>query len=46
MIGVSDYYEKNKDKMLSPQKLAAKIVEMILDVNNYKNGDSVKMYSP
>jgi short-subunit dehydrogenase len=31
-----DYYEKNKDKMLSPQKVAAKIVEMILDVKNYK----------
>jgi 3-oxoacyl-[acyl-carrier protein] reductase len=41
-----DYYEKNKDKMLSPQKVAAKIVEMILDVKNYKNGDSVEMYSP
>jgi short-subunit dehydrogenase len=41
-----DYYEKNKDKMLSPQTVAAKIVEMILDVKNYKNGDSVEMYSP
>ena len=41
-----NYYEKNKNKMLSPQKVAAKIVEMILDVKNYKNGDSVEMYSP
>ena len=41
-----DYYEKNKYKMLSPQKVAAKIVEMILDIKNYKNGDSVEMYSP
>jgi len=40
------YYEKNKNKMLSPQKVAAKIVEMILDIKNYKNGDSVEMYSP
>ena len=40
------YYEKNKDKMLSPQKVGAKIVEMILDIKNYKNGDSVEMYSP
>ena len=41
-----NYYEKNKNKMLSPQKVAAKIVEMILDIKNYKNGDSVEMYSP
>ncbi|MPZ07238.1 MAG: hypothetical protein GEU26_12630 [Nitrososphaeraceae archaeon] len=42
-----NYYEKNKNKMLSPQKVAAKkIVEMILDVKKYKNGDSVEMYSP
>ncbi|MGB7661786.1 MAG: SDR family NAD(P)-dependent oxidoreductase [Nitrososphaeraceae archaeon] len=27
-----NYYEKNKNKMLSPQKVAAKIVEMILDI--------------
>ena len=41
-----NYYEKNKDKMLSPQKVAAKIVEMILDIKNYKNGDSIEMYNP
>jgi 3-oxoacyl-[acyl-carrier protein] reductase len=41
-----NYYEKNKNKMLSPQKVAAKIVEMILDIKNYKNGDSVEMYNP
>jgi 3-oxoacyl-[acyl-carrier protein] reductase len=41
-----DYYEKNKDKMLSPQEVAAKIVEIILDAKKYKNGDSVEMYSP
>ena len=41
-----DYYEKNKNKMLSPQEVAAKIVEMILDVKKYNNGDSVEMYSP
>jgi 3-oxoacyl-[acyl-carrier protein] reductase len=40
------YYEKNKNKMLSPQKVASKIVEMIFDDNNYKNGDSVEMYNP
>ena len=41
-----NYYEKNKNKMLSPRKVAAKIVEMILDIKNYKSGDSVEMYSP
>ena len=41
-----DYYEKNKNKMLSPQKVGAKIVEMILNVKKYNNGDSVEMYSP
>jgi 3-oxoacyl-[acyl-carrier protein] reductase len=41
-----NYYEKNKNKMLSPKKVAAKIVEMILDVKKYKNGDSVEMYNP
>lgn len=41
-----NYYEKNKNKMLSPQKVAAKIVEMILDIKKYKNGESVKMYYP
>ena len=41
-----NYYEKNKNKVLSPQKVAAKIVEMILDIKKYKNGESVKMYYP
>jgi 3-oxoacyl-[acyl-carrier protein] reductase len=40
-----DYYERNKNKMLSPQKVAAKIVEMIFDANTYKNGDSFEMYN-
>jgi 3-oxoacyl-[acyl-carrier protein] reductase len=40
------YYEKNKNNMLSPINVAAKIVEMILDVKKFKNGDSVEMYSP
>ena len=41
-----NYYEKNKNKMLSPRNVAAKIVEMILDVQKYKNGDFVEMYNP
>ena len=40
-----DYYEKNKNRMLNPQKVAAKIVEMIFDTKNYKNGDSVEVYN-
>lgn len=41
-----NYYKKTKNKMLSPQKVAAKIVEMIFDTKNYKNGDSVELYYP
>ena len=41
-----DYYEKNKNKMVDSQKVAAKIVEMIFDTKNYKNGDSVELYYP
>jgi 3-oxoacyl-[acyl-carrier protein] reductase len=41
-----NYYEKNKNKMLSPKDVAAKIVEMISDVKEYRNGDSVEMYNP
>src|SRR5918994_12293 len=41
-----NYYEKNKNKMLSPQKVAARIVEMIFDAKNYKNGDSLELYYP
>jgi 3-oxoacyl-[acyl-carrier protein] reductase len=40
-----NYYEKNKDKMLNPQNVAAKIIEMIFDDSNYKNGDSAEMYN-
>jgi 3-oxoacyl-[acyl-carrier protein] reductase len=40
------YYEKNKNKMLSPQNVAAKIIEMIVNVKKYKSGDSVEMYEP
>src|SRR5919108_970173 len=32
------YYKKNKSRMLSPQDVAAKIVEMIFDAKTYKNG--------
>jgi len=39
------YYEKNKSRMLSPQNVAAKIVEMIYDAKTYKNGDSVEMFN-
>jgi 3-oxoacyl-[acyl-carrier protein] reductase len=40
-----NYYEKNKNKMLRPHDVAAKIVEMIFDTKAYKNGDSVEMYN-
>jgi 3-oxoacyl-[acyl-carrier protein] reductase len=39
------YYEKNKNRMLNPQIVAAKIVEVIFDSKNYKNGDSVEVYN-
>jgi 3-oxoacyl-[acyl-carrier protein] reductase len=39
------YYEKNKNRMLNPEKVAAKIVEVIFDSKNYKNGDSVEVYN-
>lgn len=38
------YYEKNKNKMLSPQMAATKIVEMIFDTTHYRNGDFVELY--
>jgi 3-oxoacyl-[acyl-carrier protein] reductase len=41
-----NYYEKNQNKMLSPQKVAAKIVEMIFDTKTYANGDSLELYYP
>jgi 3-oxoacyl-[acyl-carrier protein] reductase len=37
----SRYYLLNKNKMLSPQEVAEKIVEMIFDDKNYQNGESV-----
>jgi 3-oxoacyl-[acyl-carrier protein] reductase len=37
----SRYYLLNKNNMLSPQEVAEKIVEMILDDENYQNGESV-----
>src|SRR5690349_5341962 len=39
------YYQKNKNRMLQPQDVAAKIAEMIFDINTYKNGESIEMYS-
>ena len=41
----SNYYERNKNKMFTSEKVAAKIVEMILDTKHYKNGDAAEMYS-
>jgi 3-oxoacyl-[acyl-carrier protein] reductase len=41
-----NHYEKNKNNMLSPQMVAAKIVEMLFDTKNYKNGDSLELYYP
>ena len=35
-----EYYQENKDKMLRPEQVAARIVEMIFD-NKYRNGQSV-----
>jgi hypothetical protein len=41
-----DYYKRNKNEILSPQKVAATIVEMIFDAKNYKNGGPVlKMHT-
>ena len=39
------YYEKNRRRMLNPNDVAGKIVEMIFDGKNYKNRDSVEMYN-
>jgi short-subunit dehydrogenase len=39
------YYEKNKRRMFDPRNVAKKIAEMIFDAENYKNGESVKMYN-
>ncbi len=35
------YYFENKSKMLKPEVVAEKIVEMVFDSNNYGNGQSV-----
>lgn len=39
------YHEKNKRKMLNAQDVGEKIVEMIFDTKNYKNGESVELYN-
>jgi 3-oxoacyl-[acyl-carrier protein] reductase len=39
------YYEKNKRKMLNARDVGEKIVEMIFNPKNYKNGESVEMYN-
>jgi hypothetical protein len=37
------YFELNKHKMLHPQAVARKIVEMVIDNKKYRNGDSVDL---
>jgi 3-oxoacyl-[acyl-carrier protein] reductase len=37
------YFELNKHKMLSPETVAQKIVEMVDDDKKYRNGDSVDL---
>jgi 3-oxoacyl-[acyl-carrier protein] reductase len=37
----SNYYRLNRDTMLKPEQVAAKIVEMIFDEGKYKNGQSI-----
>lgn len=39
--GDLEYYEANKNKMLRPEQVAERIVEMILDSRKYRNGQSV-----
>lgn len=39
----SHYFELNKHKMLHPQVVARKIVEMVVDNKKYRNGDSVDL---
>jgi short-subunit dehydrogenase len=36
-----DYYWQNKGRMLQPEQVAAKIVEMIFDKSRYRNGQSI-----
>lgn len=40
-----NYYERNKNKMLKPQDVGERIVEMIFDAESYKNGKVVEMYN-
>jgi len=40
-----NYYERNKNKMLKPQDVGERIVEMIFDTESYKNGKVVDMYN-
>jgi NAD(P)-dependent dehydrogenase (short-subunit alcohol dehydrogenase family) len=40
----AQYYRINKPRMLMPQTVAEKIVEMIFDNKHYKNGESVDIY--
>jgi len=37
------YFELNKHRMLNPQVVARKIVEMVVDNKKYRNGDSVDL---
>jgi 3-oxoacyl-[acyl-carrier protein] reductase len=39
------YFERNKNRMLDPHKVAEKIAEVIFDTKRYKNGDSFEMYN-
>ncbi|MGI8834908.1 MAG: SDR family oxidoreductase, partial [Nitrososphaeraceae archaeon] len=39
------YYEQNRNYMLKPHDVAGKIVEMIFEAKNSKNGGSVEMYN-
>jgi 3-oxoacyl-[acyl-carrier protein] reductase len=38
------YYKLNRDRMLKPEQVAAKIVEMIFDSSTYRNGQSVDIW--
>jgi hypothetical protein len=42
-LSYASYYEKNKRRMLNPHDVAGKIVEMIFDAKNYKNGEFALM---
>ena len=37
------YFELNKHKMLHPEAVARKIVEMVVEDKKYRNGDSVDL---